>query len=120
MFHGAGGLAAHHRFGARSGAAPLLLGHGLLAIALLPGGLGPALLAAIPAAGLGEMLFVAPGALVLNRRLLYRRSEEHTAALQSLMRISYAVFCLKNKHYLIYITTTHHTHPLLYILINAY
>src|SRR3546814_8369883 len=26
-----------------------------------------------------------------------RRSEEHTSALQSLMRISYAVFCLKNK-----------------------
>src|SRR3546814_5485635 len=34
-----------------------------------------------------------------------RRSEEHTSELQSLMRISYAVFCLKkkkkttNKHY---------------------
>src|SRR3546814_7655332 len=27
-----------------------------------------------------------------------RRSEEHTAELQSLMRISYAVFCLKQKH----------------------
>src|SRR3546814_3671892 len=27
------------------------------------------------------------------------RSEEHTSELQSLMRISYAVFCLKNKHY---------------------
>src|SRR3546814_8916180 len=26
------------------------------------------------------------------------RSEEHTSALQSLMRISYAVFCLKKKH----------------------
>src|SRR3546814_9652451 len=30
------------------------------------------------------------------------RSEEHTSELQSLMRISYAVFCLKKK-------TTHHT-----------
>src|SRR3546814_6391907 len=29
--------------------------------------------------------------------LLGRRSEEHTSELQSLMRISYAVFCLKNK-----------------------
>src|SRR3546814_8187972 len=28
----------------------------------------------------------------------YRRSEEHTSELQSLMRISYAVFCLKNKN----------------------
>src|SRR3546814_9693361 len=27
-----------------------------------------------------------------------KRSEEHTSELQSLMRISYAVFCLKNKH----------------------
>src|SRR3546814_1326786 len=27
-----------------------------------------------------------------------RRSEEHTSELQSLMRISYAVFCLKKKH----------------------
>src|SRR3546814_15101419 len=32
----------------------------------------------------------------------YRRSEEHTSELQSLMRISYAVFCLKKKR----ITTT--------------
>src|SRR3546814_9729363 len=30
-------------------------------------------------------------------RLRQDRSEEHTSELQSLMRISYAVFCLKNK-----------------------
>src|SRR3546814_3451300 len=29
----------------------------------------------------------------------FRRSEEHTSELQSLMRISYAVFCLKKKIY---------------------
>src|SRR3546814_1575879 len=36
-----------------------------------------------------------------ERRLLriVERSEEHTSELQSLMRISYAVFCLKNKTY---------------------
>src|SRR3546814_2270917 len=28
----------------------------------------------------------------------YSRSEEHTSELQSLMRISYAVFCLKKTH----------------------
>src|SRR3546814_4788409 len=28
-----------------------------------------------------------------------QRSEEHTSELQSLMRISYAVFCLKKKNY---------------------
>src|SRR3546814_8485511 len=30
---------------------------------------------------------------------LEQRSEEHTSELQSLMRISYAVFCLKKKKY---------------------
>src|SRR3546814_9849822 len=38
-----------------------------------------------------------------------RRSEEHTSELQSLMRISYAVFCLKKKnslHILIYKVNT--------------
>src|SRR3546814_10358912 len=29
--------------------------------------------------------------------ICYHRSEEHTSELQSLMRISYAVFCLKKK-----------------------
>src|SRR3546814_6796009 len=41
-----------------------------------------------------------------------RRSEEHTSELQSLMRISYAVFCLKKKKKKTHnnITTTpHHT-----------
>src|SRR3546814_2052172 len=40
------------------------------------------------------------GALLLPdfmKRLKNRRSEEHTSELQSLMRISYAVFCLKKK-----------------------
>src|SRR3546814_8778402 len=32
-----------------------------------------------------------------HRLPLRRRSEEHTSELQSLMRISYAVFCLKKK-----------------------
>src|SRR3546814_1896572 len=31
------------------------------------------------------------------RHFLHERSEEHTSELQSLMRISYAVFCLKKK-----------------------
>src|SRR3546814_2691981 len=37
------------------------------------------------------------------------RSEEHTSELQSLMRISYAVFCLKKKK-IIHTNLTHHTH----------
>src|SRR3546814_9512595 len=47
-----------------------------------------------------------PGVLVLDYiagRTL--RSEEHTSELQSLMRISYAVFCLKKKN-------KHHTHKI--------
>src|SRR3546814_8592093 len=36
------------------------------------------------------------------------RSEEHTSELQSLMRISYAVFCLKQKQ--ISLTTLNYTH----------
>src|SRR3546814_5695480 len=40
------------------------------------------------------------------RLVLHQRSEEHTSELQSLMRISYAVFCLKKKNCTIYTTIT--------------
>src|SRR3546814_10332326 len=45
--------------------------------------------------GEGPRYFSPPG----TRRVWYAelRSEEHTSELQSLMRISYAVFCLKKK-----------------------
>src|SRR3546814_9643170 len=36
------------------------------------------------------------------------RSEEHTSELQSLMRISYAVFCLKKKKNITHIAYEHH------------
>src|SRR3546814_10296898 len=42
----------------------------------------------------GWMLAAASAAVVLY---ILWRSEEHTSELQSLMRISYAVFCLKKK-----------------------
>src|SRR3546814_3932097 len=38
-----------------------------------------------------------PGTAGAGERLAPCRSEEHTSELQSLMRISYAVFCLKKK-----------------------
>src|SRR3546814_7264653 len=38
-----------------------------------------------------------PGFYLSIYRSTTRRSEEHTSELQSLMRISYAVFCLKKK-----------------------
>src|SRR3546814_10619220 len=42
-----------------------------------------------------EEALAAPGPVIVNA--IVDRSEEHTSELQSLMRISYAVFCLKKK-----------------------
>src|SRR3546814_6743777 len=49
------------------------------------------------------------------------RSEEHTSELQSLMRISYAVFCLKKKKRLTYIHLSYILfHYLFFNLISLY
>src|SRR3546814_11037681 len=45
----------------------------------------------------------------------WRRSEEHTSELQSLMRISYAVFCLKKKK-----ITSHNPQPSSLLIINKH
>src|SRR3546814_3097308 len=45
--------------------------------------------------------------LINKVHYLVRRSEEHTSELQSLMRISYAVFCLKKKNSQTKIVSTH-------------
>src|SRR3546814_7345792 len=79
-----------------------------------PQALDPGLLAGIVAGHLAEPIELPPGALpllvieatelavarndVAAERRLGLRSEEHTSELQSLMRISYAVFCLKKKN----------------------
>src|SRR3546814_7259911 len=55
---------------------------------------GPRL--AFDAAAFGNMEFGQPAQLEIDG-LPVPRSEEHTSELQSLMRISYAVFCLKKK-----------------------
>src|SRR3546814_8531886 len=47
------------------------------------------------AAGLAARRLRLPPAAALGRH--HRRSEEHTSELQSLMRLSFAVFCLKKK-----------------------
>src|SRR3546814_4548848 len=46
-----------------------------------------------------RVIIVGPSSasLAAARPLSSRRSDEHTSELQSLMRISYAVFCLKKK-----------------------
>src|SRR3546814_8686680 len=68
----------------------------------VPPAFGWTLGAAIGAGWIGLLLLAAIGswrALVRKRPLVdfEARSEEHTSELQSLMRISYAVFCLKKK-----------------------
>src|SRR3546814_6696561 len=65
------------------------------------------LAASIAARGVLQPIIVAPK----------NRSEEHTSEIQSLMRISYAVFCLKNKnqHH-----TLTHSHFLFINLIYLY
>lgn len=73
MCHGAGGVAAHHRFGARSGGAPVMLGAALVLLALLPGDLQRTALGAIPAATLGALLLVAAIELATSRRLFDAR-----------------------------------------------
>src|SRR3546814_7412023 len=52
-----------------------------------------------------------PDIVEFDFEVAMRRSEEHTSELQSLMRISYAVFCLKKKNHKIYKSIqTHSTH----------
>src|SRR3546814_5793658 len=65
------------------------------------GGVGAALVLAL-SGGFGRFDQAATaGSLMrgpsLKGAMVSRRSEEHTSELQSLMRISYAVFCLKKK-----------------------
>lgn len=69
MCHGAGGLAAHHRFGARSGLAPVLLGIALLGIAALPVQTAIAVLALVPIPVLGALLLVSAKELAVTPRL---------------------------------------------------
>src|SRR3546814_8177379 len=51
----------------------------------------------------------APLPMRWRARRTVRRSEEHTSELQSLMRISYAVFCLKKKIHKVNDVHNHHT-----------
>ncbi|MBT4286236.1 MAG: sulfate permease [Deltaproteobacteria bacterium] len=59
MCHGAGGLAAHYRFGARTGGSNLMIGTVFLVIALGFGSIGLVLFSSIPNAVLGILLLFA-------------------------------------------------------------
>jgi hypothetical protein len=75
MCHGAGGLQAQHRFGARTGAAPILLGTILLVLALGFAGWVGSLLAFVPGAAIGALLLVAGADLAASRRLFDARPD---------------------------------------------
>jgi len=59
MCHGTGGLAAHYRFGARTGGAPIMIGALFVVMALVFGEFGFTLLAMIPNSVLGVLLIFA-------------------------------------------------------------
>ncbi|MDX5364205.1 MAG: putative sulfate/molybdate transporter [Pseudazoarcus pumilus] len=75
MCHGAGGVVAQHRFGARSCCAPVLLGAVLLASALFAGESAAALLAAFPLPVAGSLLVVAGADLAFSKRLFATRPD---------------------------------------------
>src|SRR3546814_5802406 len=67
------------------------------AVAVIVGELG-VLVAVVDVIDVAQKFDVGPQAARTGAlRVAFERSEEHTSELQSLMRISYAVFCLKKK-----------------------
>lgn len=80
MCHGTGGLAAHYRFGARTGGAPIMIGTLLVVMALAFGEFGFTLFAMIPNSVLGVLLIFAGLELCPLIRSL-RSNEEYFVAL---------------------------------------
>lgn len=75
MCHGAGGLAAHYRFGARTGGSNIMIGSIFLILALAFGVIGISILSAIPNAALGVLLLFAGLELALLVRDLTNRTD---------------------------------------------
>lgn len=69
MCHGAGGVQAHYRFGARTGLAPVMLGAVLLIFGIAFAGHAAAVLGVIPISAVGALLLVAGLDLASSRRL---------------------------------------------------
>ena len=80
MCHGTGGLAAHYRFGARTGGAPLMIGALFVALALVFGEAGLTFLTLLPNAVLGVLLIFAGLELCPLIRSL-KSNEEYFVAL---------------------------------------
>lgn len=69
MCHGAGGLVAQHRFGARTGLAPAIFGAACLALGLFFAADALAMLSLLPLAAVGALLAYAGGEFALSKRL---------------------------------------------------
>jgi len=69
MCHGAGGLQAQYRFGARTGLAPIILGVVILVLAIGFAADAAALFAMIPLGAVGALLILAGTDLAISRRL---------------------------------------------------
>jgi sulfate permease, SulP family len=80
MCHGTGGLAAHYRFGARTGGAPLMIGAILVVLALVFGEAGLTFLTLLPNSVLGVLLIFAGLELCPLIRSL-KTNEEYFVAL---------------------------------------
>jgi len=81
MCHGAGGLAAHYRFGARTGGSNIMIGIVFMVIALVFGKAGISLLSSVPNAVLGVLLLFAGLELAMLVRDLRERQEFFVAFL---------------------------------------
>src|SRR3546814_1874610 len=91
-----GAVVAAFDFAFMGGSMGTAVGEGILAAARLAV-LQQAPLIVIPASGGARMQEGILSLMQMPRTTIAVRSEEHTSELQSLMRISYAVFCLKKK-----------------------
>jgi MFS superfamily sulfate permease-like transporter len=69
MCHGAGGLQAQYRFGARTGLAPIILGIVVLVLAVGFANHAAALFSIIPIGAVGALLILAGTDLAISRRL---------------------------------------------------
>jgi MFS superfamily sulfate permease-like transporter len=69
MCHGAGGLTAQYRFGARTGLAPIMFGAVLLVLAIGFADRAASLFALIPIGAVGSLLIFAGTDLAISRRL---------------------------------------------------
>src|SRR3546814_8490115 len=88
------------RIGTRASPLAMAQAHQAAAALVAAHGLDPEALVIVPMTATGDRI---------QDRALAERSEEHTSELQSLMRISYAVFCLKKQKHT-YAEYTRHKH----------